>query len=134
MRAGDSSLVAIGEKTFYYWSMALSDHEKRMLQEMEAALLTEDPRLFSALSGEVKSPLRYRNLVALGLVLLGIATIFGGLIAKITPVGVLGFLIALTGLITALSSLGRGSSRIKGARRPGIGPRLEQRWDERNNQ
>lgn len=125
--------MAIGEKTFYYWPMALSDHEKRMLQEMEAALLTEDPRLFSALSGEVRSPIRSRILIGVGLVLLGIATIFGGLIAKMTPVGVLGFLIALTGLITALSSLGTHTPQIKGARRPGLGSRLEQRWDERNN-
>lgn len=134
MRAGASSLVAIGEKTFYYCPMALSDHEKRMLQEMEAALLTEDPRLFSALSGEAKSPLRNRIIIGLGLVLLGIATIFGGLIAKMTPVGVLGFFIALTGLITSLSSLSTHAPRIKGARRPAFGSRLEQRWDERNNQ
>lgn len=114
--------------------MALSDHEKRMLQEMEAALLTEDPRLFSALSGDARSPIRSRILIGGGLVLLGIATIFGGLIAKMTPVGVLGFLIALTGLITALSSASTHTPRIKGARRPGLGSRLEQRWDERNNQ
>lgn len=114
--------------------MALSDHEKRMLQEMEAALLTEDPRLFSALSQGASSPIRSRILIGGALVLLGIATIFGGLIAKLTPVGVLGFLIALTGLITALSSVGTHTPRIKGARRPGLGSRLEQRWDERNNQ
>ncbi len=30
--------------------MPLSDREKRLLEEMEAALLTEDPRLVSGLS------------------------------------------------------------------------------------
>ena len=83
--------------------MALSDHEKRMLQEMEAALLTEDPKLFSALSGDPKPLRRNRVIVGLGLVLLGTATLFGGLIAKITPIGVLGFVIALTGVIATLS-------------------------------
>ena len=74
--------------------MPLSEHEKRMLQEMEAALLTEDPRLFSALSGEIKPVRRSRTLVGLGLLLVGVVTLFGGLIAKVTPVGVLGFVIS----------------------------------------
>jgi len=115
--------------------MPLSDHEKRMLQEMEAALLTEDPRLFSALSGDTKPPRRPRTLVGIALILIGIATLFAGLVAKTTAVGVLGFLIALVGVIAIVSSIGRRSPRIKGARkRAGLGSRLEERWDERNNQ
>lgn len=115
--------------------MALSDHEKRMLQEMEAALLTEDPKLFSALSGDAKLPRRNRVVVGLGLILLGVATLFGGLIAKITPVGVLGFVIALVGVIAILSSLTSQAPRVKGARKgSALGSRLEERWDERNNQ
>ena len=115
--------------------MPLSDHEKRMLQEMEAALLTEDPRLFSTLSGEARPPRRKRALIGAALILSGVITLFAGLVAKTTPIGVLGFLIALTGVIAILSSLGAGSPRIKGARnRNALGSRLEQRWDERNNQ
>lgn len=116
--------------------MALTEHEKRMLQEMEAALLTEDPALFSTLSGEAKSPVRKSILIGAGAVLLGIAILFGGLIAKITLVGTLGFLIALAGIITALSSFGRKTPKIKSAKpkAPGLGSRLERRWDERNNQ
>ena len=115
--------------------MPLSDHEKRMLQEMEAALLTEDPRLFSALSGEARPPRRKRTLIGAALILSGVITLFAGLVAKTTPIGVLGFLIALTGVIAIVSSLGTRSPRIKGARnRNALGSRLEQRWDERNNQ
>lgn len=115
--------------------MPLSDHEKRMLQEMEAALLTEDPRLFSALSGEARPPRRTRTLIGAVLILSGTATLFAGLVAKTTPVGVLGFLIALTGVIAIVSSVGTRSPRIKGARtKTGLGSRLEERWDERNNQ
>ena len=113
--------------------MPLSDHEKRMLQEMEAALMTEDPRLVSALSGEVKSIGKNRIMLGLGLVALGILVLFAGLIAKLTPVGVLGFLIALAGLISALSSLGK-PSRPKTKRANSLSARLEQRWDKRNNQ
>ncbi len=118
---------------FYCWPMPLSDHEKRMLQEMEAALMTEDPRLVSALSGDVKPAGKNRILLGLGLVVLGIVVLFGGLIAKITPVGVLGFVIALGGVITAISSLGR-PSLPKGKRSSSMSARLEQRWDKRNNQ
>ena len=113
--------------------MPLSDHEKRMLQEMEAALMTEDPRLVSALSGEVKRIGKNRIMLGLGLVALGILVLFAGLIAKLTPVGVLGFLIALAGLISALSSLGKPSGP-KGKRANSLSARLEQRWDKRNNQ
>ena len=81
--------------------MPLSDHEKRMLQEMEAALMTEDPRLVSALSGEVKPLGKNRILLGLGLVVLGILVLFTGLISKTTPVGVL-----------ASSSLWAGSSQL----------------------
>lgn len=115
--------------------MPLSDHEKRMLQEMEAALLTEDPRLFSALSGDARPPRRTRTLVGIALILTGIVTLFAGLVAKTTPIGVLGFLITLGGVIAILSSVGARSPRVKGARkRQGLGTRLEGRWDERNNQ
>ena len=113
--------------------MALSDHEKRMLQEMEAALMTEDPRLVSALSGDVQSVGKNRILVGLGLVVLGILVLFGGLIAKLTPVGLLGFIIALSGVITAISSIGR-PSLPKSRRTSSMSARLEQRWDKRNNQ
>jgi hypothetical protein len=117
---------------FYCWAMPLSDHEKRMLQEMEAALMTEDPRLVSALSGEAKPVGRNRIMLGLGLIALGILVLFTGLVSKMTPVGVLGFLIALSGVITAISSIGRPSlPKSKGS--SSISARLEQRWDERNN-
>ena len=79
--------------------MALSEHEKRLLDQMEAALLTEDPKLATTLSGTKMPISRNRNLLAVGLLALGLATIFGGLIAKVTFVGVIGFLVALSGLI-----------------------------------
>lgn len=114
--------------------MSLSDHEMRMLKEMEAALLTEDPRLFSALSGEAKPLRRKGTLLGLGLILLGIVTLFTGLVAKVTPVGVLGFLFALVGVIALLSLLSGKAPRVKGARKgKAFGSRLEKRWDERNN-
>ena len=116
--------------------MPLSDREKRLLQEMEAALLTEDPRLVSALSSKGPvSPSRNRIMVGGGLVILGLITLFGGLISQITPVGILGFVIALSGVITVISSI---SAPVRGPRknssRSNLSARLEQRWDNRCNQ
>jgi hypothetical protein len=115
--------------------MPLSDREKRLLEEMEAALLTEDPRLVSALTSKAPvSPSRNRILVAAGLVLLGLITLFGGLISQVTPIGILGFVIALSGVITAISSI---SAPIRGPRKPSsrtnLSARLEQRWENRGN-
>ncbi len=117
--------------------MPLSDREKRLLEEMEAALLTEDPRLVSALTSKAPvSPSRNRIMVGGGLVLLGLITLFGGLISQITPIGILGFVIALSGVITAISSIspmaGRGPR--KKSSRSNLSARLEQRWENRGNQ
>ncbi len=124
------------EKMFYCGYMALSEHEKRLLDQMEAALLTEDPKLATALSGAKMPAARNRNLLAIGLVALGLITIFAGLIAKVTPVGVVGFCVALAGVILLISSIGAGAASSKSPRSPrksfGLSDRLEKRWDERN--
>jgi hypothetical protein len=66
----------------------------------------------------------------------GLATLFGGLISQITPIGILGFIIALTGVITAISSI---SPHIRAPQkaprtRGNLSARLEKRWDERKEQ
>jgi uncharacterized membrane protein HdeD (DUF308 family) len=103
---------------------------------MEAALLTEDPRLVSALSAKGPvSPSRNRIMIGGGLVILGVITLFGGLISQVTPIGILGFIIALSGVITAISSI---SPMVRGPRkastRTNLSARLEQRWENRSNE
>jgi hypothetical protein len=123
--------------------MPLSDHEKRLLAQMEEALAADDPRLVSTLSGPI-SLSRNRVLGGIALVLVGIATLFVGLVAQITIVGLVGFLIALTGLVLLVGAFSRfGSASMgsfkapaggrKGARR-GFGDRMQDRWDQRNNE
>jgi hypothetical protein len=116
--------------------MALSDRERRLLAEMEAALATDDPRLESRLGAGTLAPARPRILLGVGLTLLGIATIFGGLVAKQTLVGVIGFLVALSGvvlLIRSVGAIGSGEVRPK-SDRTSLGSRLEDRWNRRNFQ
>jgi hypothetical protein len=102
--------------------VSLSDRERRLLAEMEAALATDDPRLQSRLGGSTLTPARPR-------VLLGV-----GLISKTTPIGALGFLIALAGVLTlirSIAALGPSLPRTHG-RGKSLGARLEERWDRRN--
>jgi hypothetical protein len=120
--------------------MPLSEHERRLLAQMEEALAADDPRLVSAMSGTSGVS---RNRLGLGVALLiaGLATLFGGLIAQITIVGLGGFLIALTGSVLiyrAVTTPGalvpassQGSEKAPRARKK-LGDRLQDRWDQRN--
>ncbi len=113
--------------------MALSDRERRLLAEMEAALATDDPRLESRLGATALAPARPRLFLGAAATLAGIAIIFGGLISKTTPIGVAGFLVALFGVLTLVRSLGsitKGATRTKGPR-TSFSARLEERWNRR---
>ena len=117
--------------------MPLSDREKRLLDEMEAALLTEDPRLVSALSASPSSPNRQRIMLSAALVLVGLATLIGGVGSKMPVIGVLGFIIALGGVISAISSLtpSAGKKTPKKPRsRSSLSDRMEKRWDNRGQE
>jgi hypothetical protein len=113
--------------------MPLSDRERRLLAEMEAALATDDPRLESRLSAPQLAPTRSRILIGVALILAGIAVLFTGLVAKVTLVGVAGFLIALAGVITLVRAI--ASPAIKAPRSPKSGSslssRIEDRWNRR---
>ena len=67
---------------FYPLPMPLSEHERRLLAEMEEALSLDDPRLVLTLTGEPISPIRNKIIVGATLFLAGLAVLFGGLIAK----------------------------------------------------
>ena len=122
--------------------MALSDSERRLLAEMEAALASDAPRLQSTLSsGDTATILRGKSsslIKAAALVLIGIATLFSGLISQIPLIGIAGFLVTLTGLVVAIRSLSapiQGVARSGGKGAPksgGISSRLQERWDRRS--
>lgn len=113
-------------RALYPSDMPLSDHEKRLLAEMERALASDDPRLVDVLnSGKVARP---RVGIAIVAMLAGLATLLAGLISKTTLIGVAGFAIALAGLVTLLGSINLKAPRSRGS----FSSRLEQRWDRRN--
>ena len=117
--------------------MPLSDHERKLLAQMEEALSADDPRLVSTLTGTRLYPGRKRFLLGLALTVIGLATIFAGLISKTTPVGILGFLISLGGVSLGIAGLSgvtslRSSSKGKSKGRGKFNSRLEDRWERRN--
>lgn len=115
--------------------MALSEHERKLLAQMEEALSVDDPQLVSTLTGTRLYPGRNRILLGVALTVIGIATIFAGLISKTTPVGILGFLISLAGVTLAVYALsGVSALRVPSnrARKGKLNSRLEDRWERRN--
>ncbi len=126
--------VAQAKVLFYCVNMSLSDRERRLLAEMEAALATDDPRLESRLAGNTLTPTKPRLLVGILSIIAGIAILFTGLISKTTPLGAAGFLVALVGVIVtarSISSLSLRAPREKQAR-TSLSARLEERWNRRD--
>lgn len=133
--------------------MPLSEHEQRMLEQIEKALYAEDPKF--AHSVRARDPrVHYRRRVILAIVgfLLGVGLLVAGVIIKYIPMGVAGFLVMLTCAMWALTSwrhmtgLGprgapapaaarqRQGRRRRGRDQPtdqGFMERLEERWRRR---
>lgn len=91
--------------------MPLSEEEQRLLEQMEHALSTEDPKFASALRG---SALRARSrrragLAAAGFVA-GVAVLMAGAVVQRTPVAVVGFLVMLASAYTFVGQWRRSSS------------------------
>ena len=115
--------------------MALSDHERKLLAEMEAAFEQEDPRLVSTLTGSARTKQGSRVFYGILAVIVGMVILFSGLIAKLTPVGLLGFVIALAGAFFIFTnfSLGKGAKGSPKPKKAKWSDRLEHRWDHRND-
>ena len=117
----------------YISNMSLSDHERKLLAELEAVLDQEDPRLLSTLTGKARTKQSSRALFGLSILIAGLLLLVSGLIAQATIVGVIAFVISLIGVVLIITNIKikTGTPRLKKA---GWGGNLEQRWDKRNNQ
>jgi len=120
--------------------MALSDREQQLLEQMERALASEDPKFASALGGSMTNRIATKSI---GIAVLGVVVGIGSLLAAVSlsiPVlGVLGFLAIVAGFYFA--NLGAKSSPV--TRNPGATSKaptsggfmrgLEDRWDRRQD-
>jgi hypothetical protein len=129
----------------------LSEHEQRMLEQMERALYAEDPKFASALEGTgLRTFTRRRVYQAVAGFLVGVALLMGGMIAKLTWVGVAGFLVMLACAVLGVTGWRKGgkSAEVAAAGRPGrsgrlgrhqprkgkVMDRIEERWQRRRDE
>jgi hypothetical protein len=125
-------------------SVPLSEHEQRLLEQMERALYAEDPKFVSSLRGtDLRSHYRRRAAQAAAGFVLGIVALLTGVIAKgpLIAVGVLGFVMMLASALFAVSSWRKVSggdaparAASKSSKRPAkrsVTDRFEDRWRKR---
>ena len=110
--------------------MELSEEELRMLEQMERALVEEDPKLASTLRGTSFQRAARRRMIVGGVVLLaGIGLLIAAVLLELsaivqTVVGVLGFVVMLGGAILALTSARSPSAvapKVRASSRSGFG-------------
>jgi Protein of unknown function (DUF3040) len=84
----------------------LSEEELRLLEQMERALVEEDPKLASTLRGTAfRRSARRRAIIAGACFAVGIAVLMTGAVAQQPVVGVVGFVIMLVSATIAVTAL-----------------------------
>ena len=110
--------------------MELSEEELRLLEQMERALVEEDPKLASTLRGTSMARTARRRMIAGGaIVLAGIGLLIVAVLLSLTSVlqtvvGVVGFVVMLGGAILALTSArtpGHSAPKVRSSGRTGLG-------------
>ncbi|WP_406197733.1 DUF3040 domain-containing protein [Kitasatospora sp. NBC_01560] len=124
--------------------MPLSEHEQRLLDQMERALYAEDPKFASALEGTgLRAHTRRRVYLAIGGFVVGIGLLMGGMVVPDQIwVSVVGFLVMLGCAVFAVTGWRRGPAGQASGPRPAAAPRrkagmmdrVEQRWQRRRDE
>lgn len=97
--------------------MPLSEEELRLLEQMERALVEEDPKFASTLRGTtLRSSARRRAIVAAVCFVLGVVVLMVGAIFELYPVAIGGFVVMLVSATVAVTSL---RSRRQAEQQPG---------------
>jgi len=128
--------------------MPLSEHEQRLLDQMERALYAEDPKFATSLrSANGVRASRGRAVLGVLGVLVGLGLILAGVSSTMIALGVGGFALMLIGAVIAYSAFRVPSATVDhepGAQAPaaqqqdpkssGFMDRLEDRWRKRNDE
>ena len=86
--------------------MPLSEEELRLLEQMERALVEEDPKLASTLRGtSLRRTARRRAVLAGVCFRVGIAVMMSGAITETWPLGIAGFVIMLGSATIAVTAI-----------------------------
>jgi hypothetical protein len=102
--------------------MPLSDHEQRMLDQIESALYAEDPKFASSVrGGNLRAPSARRRLQGVALFVVGLAMLVCGVAIKATMIGtfpilsVIGFIVMFGGVVFAITGPRKAGSAEKSA-------------------
>ena len=126
-------------------TVPLSEHEQRLLEQMERALYAEDPKFASSLRGSDLRVLHRRRVVkAAAGFLVGIGLLLAGVITPLIPLGVFGAVVMIASALFAVHSWRQlPAPGTASAPRPGQRParrqqgsrrfmdRVEERWNRR---
>lgn len=130
--------------------MPLSEHEQRLLDQIERELYAEDPKFASTVRGaRLRRPARRRRIQGIALFVVGVALLVLGVVvpvlrvADIPLISVLGFLVMFFGVMMAVASIrqhgtepeGKGGGSASGGGKPsGRRNSFTQRMEERFRQ
>ncbi|GAA4680275.1 DUF3040 domain-containing protein [Streptomyces buecherae] len=132
--------------------MPLSEHEQRMLEQMERALYAEDPKFATALEGSgLRTYTRRRVYQAVAGFLVGIALLMAGMVAQQIWISVVGFLVMLGCAVLAVTGWRKAPKPGEQAQATGGGGaaaprkpsrhqrrsmmnRIEERWQRRRDE
>jgi hypothetical protein len=124
----------------------LSEHEQRLLDQIEQALYAEDPKFASIYQGnDLRSHYRRRVIRAAVGLIIGLGLLLAGVVIPLVPLGVAGFIVMLAAVSFGVASWQRMTGhRVTVSRERGMsrrstdrGPRrsmmrrLEDRWQRR---
>jgi hypothetical protein len=126
--------------------MPLSEHEQRLLEEMERSLYQNDADFVATVGGRRGRP-AYRSIV-LGILVavVGVGVLIAGVAFQIPVVGILGFVVMFVGVLLAIAPGKRsgapdasapgsapGSAKPGKAQQAGFMNKLNDRWDKRQD-
>jgi hypothetical protein len=76
----------------------LSEHEQRMLEQIESALYAEDPKFASTVrTGHVRGVSNRRRIQAAALFALGLVLLFAGMVFAMMQAGIISLVVSLVG-------------------------------------
>ncbi|MCW2674367.1 MAG: hypothetical protein JWP14_2956 [Frankiales bacterium] len=127
--------------------MPLSEHEQRLLDQIERALYAEDPKFATTVrSTDLRTHMRRRIIRMVVLFVLGFVMMLVGVIVSVIPVSVIGFGVALVAMLLganaykrmnggpalrAVDGPARASRKQKSKSEGSAKDRLEERWRKR---
>jgi hypothetical protein len=127
----------------------LSEHEQRLLEQIEQALYADDPKFAQSWRGrDLRSLQRARIFRAVAVIVVGLGLLIAGVITQASStvlgvvLGVAGFLLMLGGAWLAMTSrrtpatpaAAQAATPKARAPRTSIKQRLEERWERRQDE